>query len=112
MCFLPRCSSNANALVISDYGAQRYLYQEGQRQRFLQDQYQRLAVEEAARRNEEGTVDPQPTEEEAVLENEMPDYIQEEDEEEDPFYFVQAQQRSNGNVYLAASIGHVERVRY
>ena len=44
-------------------------------------------------------------------ENEMPDYIQEEDEEEDPFYFVQPQQRSHGNIYLAASVGDIDRVR-
>lgn len=49
--------------------------------------------------------------EEAMPDNEMPDYIQEEDEEEDPFYFVQPQQRSHGNIYLAASVGDIDRVR-
>lgn len=48
---------------------------------------------------------------EALPDNEMTDYIQEEDEEEDPFYFVQAQQRPHGDIYQAARVGDTARVR-
>ena len=55
--------------------------------------------------------DPEVTED-ALPEGEMPEYIQEEDEEEDLLYFVQPHQRSHGDVYLAASVGDIDRVRY
>lgn len=50
--------------------------------------------------------------EEVMPDNEMTDYVQEEDEEEDPYYFVQPQQRPHGNIYQAARVGDTERVRY
>ena len=49
--------------------------------------------------------------EEALPDNEMTDYIQEEDEEEDPYYFVQPQQRPHGDIYQAARVGDTARVR-
>ncbi|DBA84084.1 hypothetical protein WJX77_009279 [Trebouxia sp. C0004] len=96
----------------SDYGAQRYNYQEGQRQRFLQVQYQRLAFQDtmAAELDVPHSADPEATDE-ALPEGEMPEYIQEEDEEEDLLYFVQPQQRSHGDIYLASSVGDASRVR-
>ena len=50
--------------------------------------------------------------EEAMLDNEMTDYIQKEDEEEDPYYFVQPQQQPHGDIYQAARVGDTERVRW
>lgn len=50
--------------------------------------------------------------EELRPDNEMTDYIQEEDEEEDPYYFVQPQQRPHGDIYQAARVGDTARVRY
>lgn len=104
----------ASALRAPDYGAQRYAYQEGQRQRFLQEQYQRLALEDTSDADEEAAAvfnSDQVALEEGLPENEMPEYIQEEDEEEDLLYFVQPQQRSHGDIYLAASVGDTGRVR-
>lgn len=49
--------------------------------------------------------------EEALPDNEMTDYIQEEDEEEDPYYFVQPQERPHGDIYQAARVGDTARVR-
>lgn len=99
-------------LVLPGYGAQRHIYQEGQRQRFLQEQYQRLAFHDAttAQLDIPHTADPEATDE-ALPEGEMPEYIQEEDEEEDLLYFVQPQQRSHGDIYLASSVGDTNRVR-
>ena len=99
-------------LVLPDYGAQRYNYQEGQRQRFLQEQYQRLAIQDAMVTEPDvaHSADPEATDE-ALPEGEMPEYIQEEDEEEDLLYFVQPQQRSHGDIYLASSVGDTNRVR-
>ena len=99
-------------LVLPDYGAQRYNYQEGQRQRFLQEQYQRLAIQDAMATEPDvpHSADPEATDE-ALPEGEMPEYIQEEDEEEDLLYFVQPQQRSHGDIYLASSVGDTNRVR-
>ena len=59
------------------------------------------AVAEASQQAAEG----------AIPDNEMTDYIQEEDEEEDPYYFVQPQQRPHGDIYQAARVGDTERVR-
>lgn len=95
-----------------NYSAQQCAYQEGQRQRLLQQQYQRM---DAARIMEQGPVAPEDSQqsaEEIMPDNEMTDYIQEEDEEEDPYYFVQPQQRPHGNIYQAARVGDTERVRY
>ena len=94
------------------YSAQQFDYQEGHRQRFLQQQYQRM---DAGRMVEQGPVIPEESQqaaEEAMPDNEMTDYIQEEDEEEDLYYFVQPQQRPHGNIYQAARVGDTERVRY
>ena len=95
-----------------DYSAQQFAYQEGQRQRFLQQQYQRVG---GGRVVEQGAAFPeelQQAAEEGMPDHEMTDYIQEEDEEEDPYYFVQPQQRPHGNIYQAARVGDTERVRY
>ncbi|KAL0047428.1 hypothetical protein WJX82_003178 [Trebouxia sp. C0006] len=96
----------------SGYGAQRHNYQEGHRQRFLQEQYLRLAVQDAmaAEPDVPHSADLEATDG-AMPEGEMPEYIQEEDEEEDLLYFVQPQQRSHGDIYLASSVGDTNRVR-
>lgn len=99
-------------LVMPGYGAQRHNYQEGHRQRFLQEQYLRLAVQDAmaAEPDVPHSADLEATDG-AMPEGEMPEYIQEEDEEEDLLYFVQPQQRSHGDIYLASSVGDTNRVR-
>lgn len=105
-------SCDPSVLVLPGYGAQRHNYQEGQRQRFLQEQYQRLAVQDemATEPDDPHSADLEATDE-ALPEGEMPEYIQEEDEEEDLLYFVQPQQRSHGDIYLASSVGDTDRVR-
>jgi len=111
-CMLSLIFVTRAVLVLPDYGAQRYYYQEGQRQRFLQEQYQRLALQDAmaAEPNVPHSADPEATDE-ALPEGELPEYIQEEDEEEDLLYSVQPQQRSHGDIYLASSVGDTNRVR-
>ena len=96
------------------YEEQRHAYQEGQRQRFLQEHYQRMDLSDPIDMHARDAEEIDQTEQdliEALPEGEMPEYIQEEDEEEDPFYFVQPQQQPHGNIYLSASIGDIDRVR-
>ena len=99
-----------------EYDNQQQAYQEGQRQRFLSERYERL------RQQQEAAMpvpiqDPGPQQqlegqtEGFMPDNEMTDYIQEEDDEEDPYYFVQPQERPHGDIYQAARVGDVQRVR-
>ena len=106
-----------------NYGDQQQAYQEGQRQRFLNERYERLLHQEneaaqaaAAQQQAEQPADqpadqPEEQTEGFLPDNEMTDYIQEEDEEEDPYYFVQPQERPHGDIYQAARVGDVQRVR-
>ena len=101
-------------LELPGYDEQRHAYQEGQRQRFLQEHYQRMDLSDPVDLQSPEDQELDQTEQddtEALPEGEMPEYIQEEDEEEDPFYFVQPQQQPHGSIYLSASIGDIDRVR-
>lgn len=102
-----------------EYAGQQQAYQEGQRQRFLNERYERLVRKENEAASS-ATAHPQQLQPEQEHEeqtegfmpdNEMTDYIQEEDDEEDPYYFVQPQERPLGNIYQAARVGDVQRVR-
>lgn len=100
---------------------QQLAYQEAQRQQTLNERYERLVRENqaatvaAVQRSDMAPAANQQFEREMdeflVPDNEMTDYIQEEDEEEDPYYFVQPQQRPHGDIYQAARVGDVGRVR-
>lgn len=103
--------------VDQGFSDQQQAYQEGHRQRYLNERYERLMQQEnaAAPTAVAGNPAAQEPEEQTdgfMADNEMTDYIQEEDEEEDPYYFVQAQERPHGDVYQAARVGDVQRVRY
>ena len=104
----PQQQETASALHSNDYSAQQH---EGQHQRFLQEQMQRLSVAQTENDPLAVTEGAQQAAEASMPDNEMTDYIQEEDEEEDPYYFVRPQQRPHGDIYQAARVGDTERVR-
>ena len=100
-----------------EYANQQEAYREGQRQRFLSERYEQLRQQQVA-------AVPAPIQDPGsqqqlegqtggfMPDNEMTDYIQEEDDEEDPYYFVQPQERPHGDIYQAARVGDVQRVRH
>lgn len=100
-----------------EYADQQQAYQEGQRQRFLSERYERLRQQQEAALpapiQDSGPQQQLAGQTEGFMpDNEMTDYIQEEDDEEDPYYFVQPQERPHGDIYQAARVGDVQRVRY